>query len=627
MKKICFLLVTFALASCSSSPEPDAGTSTTDSDKARRIELESGRLNAWFETQFEEELAFSPISLSFLGRKEQYGRIDDLSEVAEEAQLEWKRLSVADMKKTFNYDHLSTDAKISYDLWEYQYQQEASSAKFRRHDYIFDQMNGAQSFLPTFLINFHEVETEQDMVAYISRISGVALAMDQLIERARLAADDGIRPPRFAYEGVIEQAGKVLEGQPFSDSGEAPIWADAQRKLAALLEAGALNDEQMENLKGQALQALNTDFGPAYQRLIEYIESELDNTDASGLGASALPNGEAYYNHRLQISTTTDMSAEEIHQLGLLEVARIRAEMESIREAVDFDGDLKQFFSLIRDSKDDSRFFYPDTDEGRQAYIDDATLVIDNIKTQLPNYFGITPGADLVVRRVESFREQPGAAQHYYPGTPDGSRPGTYYAHLSDMTAMPKNQLEVIAYHEGVPGHHMQIAIAQELETVPTFRTQAGFTAYIEGWALYAELLAREMPSTYQDPYSDLGRLTSEMWRAVRLVVDTGLHAKGWSAQQAIDYFASNTPEPLESITSEVQRYLVMPGQATSYKIGMLDILRLRTKSEQALGEKFDIRVFHDTILGGGALPLELLERQVDNWIAAAQKNNKPASQ
>ena len=220
-----------------------------------------------------------------------------------------------------------------------------------------------------------------------------------------------------------------------------------------------------------------------------------------------------------------------------------------------------------------------------------------------------------MVKRVEPFRERDGAAQHYYPGTPDGARPGIYYAHLSDMTAMPKNQLEVIAYHEGLPGHHMQISIAQELQDVPLFRTQARFTAYSEGWGLYSEFLAKEMPGTYADPYQDFGRLTGEIWRAIRLVVDTGLHAKGWSEQQAIDYFAANSPEPLESIRSEVQRYIVMPGQATTYKIGMLKILELRARAKAALGEEFDIRQFHDTVLGGGALPLPLLERKVSRWI------------
>jgi uncharacterized protein (DUF885 family) len=225
------------------------------------------------------------------------------------------------------------------------------------------------------------------------------------------------------------------------------------------------------------------------------------------------------------------------------------------------------------------------------------------------------PKADLVVKRVEAFREQDGAAQHYYPGTPDGSRAGTYYAHLSDMNAMPKNQLEVIAYHEGLPGHHMQISIAQELQDVPQFRTQAGFTAYSEGWALYSEVLAKEIPGTYTDPYNRFGQLTSEIWRAIRLVVDTGLHAKGWTEQQAIDYFMQNSPEPLESVTSEIRRYIVMPGQATSYKIGMLKIQELRHKAENALGDQFDIRGFHDAVLGGGAMPLPILERAIDQWI------------
>jgi uncharacterized protein (DUF885 family) len=253
----------------------------------------------------------------------------------------------------------------------------------------------------------------------------------------------------------------------------------------------------------------------------------------SGVGAQ--PNGAAYYEYRLKDQTTTDLTADEIHQIGLDEVARLRLEMEQIKDQVQFDGDLQTFFAHIRDSDWN---YYPDTDEGRQAYIDDATAAIERIKSALPDYFGLLPQADLIVKRVEPFRERDGAAQHYYPGTPDGSRPGIYYAHLSDMTAMPKNQLEVIAYHEGLPGHHMQISIAQELKEVPQFRTQARFTAYSEGWGLYSEYMAKEIPGTYADPYQDFGRLTGEIWRAIRLVVDTGLHAKGWSEQQAIDYFA-----------------------------------------------------------------------------------------
>jgi uncharacterized protein (DUF885 family) len=309
------------------------------------------------------------------------------------------------------------------------------------------------------------------------------------------------------------------------------------------------------------------------------------------------------------------MTADEIHELGLKEVARIRGDMEAIKASVGFEGTLNAFFTMLRDSKDDERFYYPDTDEGRLAYIADATADIERIKAELPNYFGILPKADLIVKRVEAFREQDGAAQHYFPGTPDGTRPGIYYAHLSDMTAMPKRELEVIAYHEGIPGHHMQIAIAQELTGVPQFRTQANFTAYAEGWGLYSEWLAKEMPGTYDDPYSDFGRLGSEIWRAIRLVIDTGLHSKGWTEEQAVQYFLDNAAITEAQARSEVQRYIVMPGQATAYKIGMIKIQELRAKAESELGDKFDIRGFHDTVLGGGAMPLELLERKVDAWI------------
>jgi uncharacterized protein (DUF885 family) len=287
--------------------------------------------------------------------------------------------------------------------------------------------------------------------------------------------------------------------------------------------------------------------------------------------------------------------------------------MEKVKEQVGFKGTLQDFFKFTRE---DNRFFFPNGDAGAQAYVDEATAKLNFIKSRLPDFFGILPKADLIVKRVEAFREQPGAAQHYFQGTPDGSRPGVYYAHLSDMRAMPKHQLEVIAYHEGNPGHHMQISIAQELTDVPRFRTQAGFTAYVEGWALYSEFLAKEM-GAYADPYSDFGRLSTELWRAIRLVVDTGLHAKGWTEQQAVDYFVANSPSAEGAIRSEVQRYIVVPGQATAYKIGMAKIQELRRRAETELGDKFDIRGFHDTVLGGGAMPLALLERRVDAWVAS----------
>jgi uncharacterized protein (DUF885 family) len=578
----------------------------------------SEKLNQWFEQQYETELMMSPMSLTFLGRKDRYGEIDDMSEAAQIKQLEWKRNSVVEMKGSFDYQQLNDAAKFSYDLWEYQYNQSAKGAEFMRSGYVFNQMNGVHTYLPTFMMNFHKVESLSDMQAYVSRLGEMGRALTQLIEHAELSASEGVRPPRFAYEVVRDEARAVITGVPFTESEtDSSLFADARAKIASLTEAGTITESQSDELLASVKTALIEKFAPSYESLIAFVDSDIDNTSALSQGVHANPNGDAYYAYRLNAMTTTDMTADQIHQVGLSEVKRLRTEMEALKTESGFKGDLQEFFSYIRDSQDNQKFYYPNTDEGRQGYIDDATAAIDNIKKELPNFFGILPKGDLVVKRVEPFREQDGAPQHYFPGTPDGSRPGVYYAHLSDMATMPKNELEVIAYHEGLPGHHMQIAIAQELTGIPTFRTQARFTAYSEGWALYSEKLAKEMPNTFTDLHSDFGRLGSEIWRAIRLVVDSGMHSKKWSEQQAIDFFSANSPAPLETIRTEVRRYMVWPGQATSYKIGMMDIQRLRKKSETELGDKFDIKAFHDTILGGGALPLSMLDRKVTDWIAA----------
>jgi uncharacterized protein (DUF885 family) len=311
------------------------------------------------------------------------------------------------------------------------------------------------------------------------------------------------------------------------------------------------------------------------------------------------------------------LTANEIHEIGLKEVARIRDEMEAIKTAVGFHGPLVSFFDFIRD---DPKFYYTNDEAGRQRYIDRSEEALSFINGKLPEYFGILPKAGLVVKRVESFREQDGGPAHYSEGTPDGSRPATYYLHLSDMSALNTTSLEALAYHEGYPGHHMETGIALELEGVPVFRTQAFINSYSEGWALYSEALAKEM-GAYEEPYSDFGRLTLEMWRAIRLVVDTGIHTKGWTEQQAVAYLLENSALPEVMAISEVQRYFVWPGQAASYKIGMLKIQQLRAEAEAKLGDKFDIRAFHDAILGGGPVPEPILDRVVKNWIEDVSAN------
>jgi len=575
-------------------------------------ETQDTALNKWLDEQYEELLQMSPLQLTAIGRKDRYGEIDDLSEEAEDKRLVWMERSVREMEEKFNKDQLSAEAQISYTLWKHQYEMAKEDVEFRRHIYVFEQMRGNHTNLPNLLINFHRVGTPSDMEAYISRLNETDRAMGQLIERSRLQADQGIRPPKFAYETVIREAKGLIKGQPFDESEEEmALWKDAQTKIQSLRMSDQISEEEAVRLKDQMRTALTGNFRPAYEKLITWLESELPKLEESPTGVSRHPQGEAFYQQRLRSSTTTNMTADEIHRIGLDEVARIQKEMLAIKEQVGFNGDLNQFFDFINT---DPQFFFPNTDEGRQAYLDESTAYLDEITKQLPDYFGLLPKADLVVKRVEAFREQDGAPQHYFPGTPDGSRPGIYYVHLSDMNAMPKTTMEGVAYHEGNPGHHMQISIAQELESIPQFRTQLGFNAYVEGWALYSEILAKEMGG-YENPYYDFGRLVNEIWRAIRLVVDTGLHHKGWDEKQAIAYMSDNSSISEGAIKAEVRRYMVIPGQATGYKIGMIKIQELRAMAERELGDDFDIRGFHDTVLGGGAMPLEILEQEVKRWV------------
>jgi len=570
----------------------------------------SKRLNAWFDEQFQQELDFSPISKTFQGIKTDYDKLDDVSEAASERQLQWRRDSLAQMRADFDYEQLDEEAKTSWDLWVYTLDGVERAQPFRRHGFIFGR-GGPHAEIPNFLINFHTVETVDDMRAYVARLNAIDDMMGQYLDLSRRAAEDGIRQPQWNYDFALGELDRVLAGAPFSTSGDSPLWADVQSKLAALQAAGTVTAAESETLAESARSALLTSVQPAYAAIREWLQTDRANAPTDRLGSWTLPNGEAYYNERLFAMTTLPVTAAEVHATGLAEVARLRAALEALKDSVGFNGSLQEFFVSMRA---DQRFYFADTDEGREAYLQLARDYLAAVTAKLPDYFGLLPKAGLDVKRVELFREQPGGAQHYYPGTPDGSRNGIFYAHLSDMQAMPRYTLEAIAYHEGLPGHHMQISIAQELVGLPVFRTQYGFTAYQEGWGLYAESLGKDM-GFYSDPYSEFGRLSSEMWRAIRLVVDTGIHSKQWTQEQAVQYFLDNSPTPEATVRSEVERYIITPGQATAYKTGMMKIQQLRAQAEAALGDKFDIRGFHDTVLGGGALPLAVLEARVQRWI------------
>ena len=578
---------------------------------------ETARLNQWLDAQYEKELLLSPTSLTGMGRKELYDRIDDYSRRAEEDYKNWLSATGVELEKEIDYESLNVDGRVSYDFWMHRIREVESGFEFRDHNYVMTTWSEAHTAPVTFMVNDHAVDTEADMLAYITRISGWARALSQRMDRVEYAASRGIRPPRFSYEEVIEQSSLIIAGEPFSHTGkDSPLWADARGKIDALAKNGEIDSNRATELLAQAKKSLIDDWQPAYQRIISWHRKDIENTTEEAQGVHALPRGEAYYQYRLALNVESDMSFEEVHSLGLSEVSRIQAEMNAIMKKVGFQGSLQDFFNYVRTNE---RFYFSNNDSGREAYLDETRRHLNTIESALPQYFGRLPLAPFEVRRVEAYREQDGAAAFYREGTADGSRPGVYYLHLSDMKSMNRVDLETTAYHEGSPGHHMQGSIAMENKALPLFRRLEWSNGYGEGWALYSEYLAKEM-GAFQDPYMDFGRLVNELWRALRLVVDSGLHGLGWSEKQAINYMLNNSSSPEPTVRSEVHRYLLSPGQASSYKAGMLRILSMRARAEAELGENFDIREFHDLILEGGSLPLPVLDRRIDFWIAKKSK-------
>ena len=604
-------ILTFALllVACGESPP----TVTEPAPGPVAVISETERLNSWLDEQYEEQLEFSPQTRSVLGDKTDYDQLNDVTLEAQDRVLEWRRQSVAAMRSDFDYDALNDDGKLSYDMWEFTLEQAEAAYPYRNYGYIFGR-GGPHASLPSFMISFHLIDDESDLQAYLSRLQQIDRVLGDLLDRSRQQAADGIRQPRFNYEFALSEIDRVTAGVPFNtddSSPNSPIWVDLQGKVDAMVKNSVLNSDVAQEYLTQAREILSGEVLAAYDEVRAWLEQDIANTSAEPQGVWALPDGENYYNQRLARMTTLELTADEIHNIGLSEVERLLAEMEAVKQQTDFEGTLQEFFVYVRE---DEQFYYANTDEERQEYLDVNNEYLDSIGERLPEYFGRLPKAPLVVRRVESFREQAGAAQHYRQGAPDGSRPGVFYSHMSDMSTLAKWQIEDIAYHEGNPGHHMQISIQQELTDVPRFRTQYRTTAYTEGWGLYSEWLAKEMGG-FQDPYSDFGRLAGEIWRAVRLVVDTGIHAKRWSEEQAVQYFLDNSPIPEGAVRSEVKRYFSNPGQATAYKIGMLNFQEARANAEAALGDAFDIREFHDVVLGAGAVPMPMMHARVERWV------------
>lgn len=570
------------------------------------------RLNNWLDQEFLEYLEFYPQSKKQYGIDDDYDKLNDASIAHQEKLLEWRRNSVAEMERTFDRALLTDQGKISYDLWNYLLARREATEPYRYHGYVFGR-RGPHTSLPRSLIGSHKVNSKADLDAYVSKLKQVDRYLGQYLTRAKVAADLGIRAPKFDYELASSQSKKVITGMPFSEGSDAALWADANKKIQKLLKAGTINSDEAAQYHESIKTALLTVVLPAYQKVISWLDEDVKHADAIAKGAGSLPDGVAYYQAALNQNTTLTMNAAEIHKIGLAEVARLHKEMSVIKDVVGFEGDLKSFFAYVRDSDD---FYLPGTNAGREGYLALARQYLNAMQKKLPEYFGVLPKMPLEVKRVESYREVPGGAAHYSRGATDGSRPGVFYVHLVDMRAAAVYRLENLAYHEGLPGHHMQIAIQQELTGLPKFRSHHGYTAFSEGWGLYSEYLGKEM-GFYNTPYNDFGRLSGELWRSIRLVVDTGIHSKGWSQKKATQYALDNSPFPEVKAKSEIRRYFNNPGQAVAYKIGMLKIMELRHMAERRMGDKFDIRGFHDTVIGAGPLPLKVLERRVKEWVKA----------
>jgi uncharacterized protein (DUF885 family) len=577
-----------------------------------QIAAESKRAGEFFDKCWDENLARHPVEESVYGIKTHYDQLEDLSdEKAAADHAVWQR-QLATLKRDFKPELLDQQAQLSYKLFEQEAEREAEEFKFRFDVYPVSQMRGVHAQIPTFLINIHKIESVKDAEAYIARLNAIPKLFDQLIVNLEMREDKGVVAPRFVFPLVLDACHKVIQGKPFdSSAGNSPLLDDFTKKIGALKDVDSVTRDRL--LSG-ATNALNESVKPAYEKLIVFLEgqSKRANDDA---GVWKFSDGAEFYTSALRRTTTTNLSADQIHEIGLKEVARIHGEMTKIKDKVGFKGNLQAFFKFMRE---DRQFYLPDTDEGRAKYLARAVEIIDEMKKRLDELFATKPKADIVVKAVEKFRERSAGKAFYQQPAPDGSRPGMFYVNLREMKSNPTYQLEALAYHEGIPGHHMQIAIAQELSGVPKFRKFSRYTAYIEGWGLYSELAPREI-GMYRDPYSDFGRLALELWRAGRLVVDTGIHDKKWPRQQAIDYLKQNTPNSEADCVDAINRYIVMPSQATAYKIGMIKILELREKAKKQLASKFDIRQFHDVVLTTGALPLDVLEELVDRWIKSKQ--------
>lgn len=550
-----------------------------------------------------------PMLLSYVRVLESYGldfhsdELEDFSVEAERRTVEQAKAFLAGLRR---YDRAEqTESQLlSTDVLAWLLETWIDGEPFLLHDHPVAQFQGLQSTLPDFMVNIHQIQDEGDARAWLERLAGFDLAFGQIVAGLETRAARGIVPPRFVLEAVREEIEAFTAGPP----AENLLYTDFAEDLAALEE---LSGERRRALLDEAEAVIRDTVHPAYRRLDESLAA-LARVAGDEAGVWSLPDGDAYYRWTLRFHTTTDLGPDEIHAIGLARVERLRAEMRAtLREMGLPDADPA---ATVRALNRDERFLFPDTPEGRTRILEGYREIVREARRRLPDLFGRLPEAPVEVRPVPAFKEAGSAGAYYNPPSFDGARPGVFYVNLRSVREIPRFSMRTLAYHEAIPGHHLQIALAMENPELPLFRRFVPFTAFIEGWALYAERLAAEQ-GFHPSPADRLGFLVAQMFRAVRLVVDTGIHARRWSREEAIAYMLENTGMPETDVVAEVERYVVTPGQACAYMIGQLRILDLRERARRRLGARFELADFHDAVLGEGALPLVVLERVVEDWI------------
>ena len=568
-------------------------------------------LTRFLDEEFVEYVKTQPQLATRLGIKDGGDKWNDISDAAADAQVRWRLASVARMKERFNRAALSPAGQVNYDIWTLEADRAVLSNMNRRYrPPFYSRLYSAHSQLPDFLINTHSVADATDLKNYIARLRGMPAVLDLALARTKASEKAGIRAPKFQIETIISSSEKLTSGAPYGAGPDAALWADVKAKTAALVTTGKLPQAEADALLAQARTAI-LNLKPAYDRIVAWARTSLPTAPSGKVGALTLPGGPAYYANELKLVTTTDMTAEQIHAIGLKEVARIEAEQDALARQAGF-ADRSAFYAERK------RLYPPQpfTDETRAEYLKNANEFVQKTRTLLPGYFGQLPVYGIEVVREPAFSEVPGGAAHASQPSPDGKRPARTYVHLVGMRPDPAAMYTLMC-HEAVPGHNTQGDIQVRQQGGPKFRSVTGYVAFGEGWALYAEAVCKEM-GAFPDVAADFFRLDAELFRAARLVVDTGLHAKGWTEDQAVTYMNTTGRQPIERSRSEVRRYLTLPGQATGYKIGMIKIMELRARAEAKLGAKFDLKGFHDLLIASGSQPLSILERRVDEWIAKA---------